>query len=102
MHAWPSAANRGQRVAAALQLGYGGFGLVAAIALLLGGPRMRLFLAPWALCLVATAGLAPVVWGGAGWWAGALAAALAALIAWGVVWLAGRSFVGAVPQHLPE
>jgi hypothetical protein len=102
MHAWPSAATTGQRVATALQLGYGGFGLVAAIALLAGGPRMRLFLAPWALCVVATAGLAPVVWGGAGWWAGALAAALTALIAWGVVWLAGRSFAGATPQHLPE
>jgi hypothetical protein len=92
----------GQRVATALQLGYGGFGLIAAIALLLGGPRTRLFLAPWALCLVATAGLAPVVWGGAAWRAGALAAAVTALIAWGVVWLAGRSFVGALPQHLPE
>jgi hypothetical protein len=102
VHAWPSAGTRGQRAATVLQFGYGGFGLVAAIALLAGGPRMRLFLIPWALCLVATAGLAPVVWGSAGWWTGALAAAATALVAWGVAWLADRSFEGTVPQHLPE
>jgi hypothetical protein len=102
VHAWPSAATTGQRVATALQLGYSGFGLVAAGALLLGASRMRLLLAPWALCLVATAGLSPVVWGGAGWGAGALAAAVTALIVWVVVWLAGRSYEGDVLQHLPE
>ena len=73
--------------------------LPLAIALPLCGPRMRLVLAPWAVCLVATAGL---VWGGAGWWAGALAAALTALVAWGVVRLAGRSSQRTAPQHLPE
>lgn len=102
VHEWPSAATTGQRVASALQLAYGALGLVAALALLLGSPLMRPLLGVWALCLVATAGLAPVVWGAAAWWAGAAAGAFTALLAWGVAWLADRSVGDAAPQHLPE
>jgi hypothetical protein len=78
----------GQQVATAAQFGYALTGLLAAGALLGRRSWAHRPLWLWAGLVTLTAGMAPVVWGGAGLGAGVAAAAASAAIAALVAWLA--------------
>lgn len=84
------AETTGQWITTCTQVGYAVAGPVAAGALLLGRSWYRAPLWIWAACITATAGLAPVVWGGAGLTAAFAAGAASAVIAAVVVLLAYR------------
>jgi len=85
-----SAETGGQVVATAAQFGYALTGLLAAGALLGRRSWARRPLWVWAGLVTLTAGMAPVVWGGAGLGAGFAAGAASAAVAAVVVWLATR------------
>jgi hypothetical protein len=85
-----SMSTTGQRVATVTQLGYALTGVVAAGALLAGVQWATAVLWLWAVFVIVTGGLAPMVWGGAGPSAGLAAAATSAAIAGLVAWLATR------------
>jgi len=76
-----SAENDGQRVAAGFQIMYGLAATICLIALFFRPRWARSAFFVWAFALTATAALAPVVWGGAAWWSGALSGGSALLIA---------------------
>jgi hypothetical protein len=81
------ATTAGQRIAAGSQVLYGVTGSLSLIGLLTRARSTRLALAVWVAAVTATATLAPVVWAGSDWWAGALAGvatlAIALLVGWG-------------------
>jgi hypothetical protein len=81
------AEGRWQRIAAATQICYGVASVACLLALFVRPALAATAFTVWALALTATAGLAPVVWGGAPWQTGVLAAgatfAIAALVTWG-------------------
>ena len=85
--AWPSAMTTGQRVQTAAQMIYAVIGLLAAVSLAARWPIARRLFRIFAIAVTLAAGLAPVVWGEAAWWTGAIAAVAAAVIAW-LIWLA--------------
>jgi hypothetical protein len=83
---WAGAVSAGQRAATICHGLYAVAGVLAGIAALWYRRWLDALLAMWVLTVVATAGLAPVVWGGAGWIIGLVSglagAAFAGLIAW--------------------
>jgi len=88
---WSQANTIGQRLASVTEALYGVLGLVAGAGLLTRRRWTVPVVVAWAVSITITAGLAPVVWGGAGLLAGVAAAAATALIASGVIWLARRA-----------
>jgi len=88
---WSHADTAGQRLASVTEALYGLLGLVAGVGLVTRRTWTVPVVIAWAVSVTMTAGLAPVVWGGAGLWAGVAAAAATALIASGVIWLARRA-----------
>ena len=88
---WSHADTPGQRLASVTEALYGLLGLVAGVGLVTRRTWTVPVVIAWAVSVTMTAGLAPVVWGGAGLWAGVAAAAATALIASGVIWLARRA-----------
>jgi hypothetical protein len=88
---WPQAITPGQRLASVTELLYGVLGLVGGAALLTRRSWTVPVILGWAASVTATAGLAPIVWGGQGLVAGLAAAGATALIAWGIVWLTRRA-----------
>jgi hypothetical protein len=86
----PQAVTGGQRLATALELGYGVASWAALAALWTRPTRARLLLYLWAALLAATAAAASVAWGGAGiaaaLAAGAAVAVFCALILWLALW----------------
>ena len=84
-----SAETLGQQAHTAIQLAAAVAGMVAAVGLWAQRRWVRLPLLMWALLITLSGGLAPVIWGGAGWGTGLGAAAGSAAIAGVIVWLAG-------------
>lgn len=84
---WTVVESAGQRVATITEIAYGLFGLLAAAGLFIRHRWTVRLLLVWAVAVVVTAGMAPVVWGGAGLTAGLAAGAGTAAIAAGIVWL---------------
>jgi hypothetical protein len=84
-----SAGTLGQQAHTAIQLAAAVAGMVAAVGLWAQRGWARLPLLMWAILITVTGGLAPVIWGGAGWEAGLGAGARSAAIAGVIVWLAG-------------
>ena len=86
---WRYATGAGQRVATLTQAAYGVFGLLAGLAMLWRPRVLGRLLWSWALSVIATAALAPVVWGEAAWtaglWAALGAVVLVALFEWWIV-----------------
>jgi len=86
---WRDAVGAGQTVATVTQAGYGIFGLLVGVAAIWRPRRVSPWLWLWALCVIATGSLAPVVWGDASWTAGVLGglatAILVALLTWWLV-----------------
>ncbi|HEV8553628.1 MAG TPA: DUF1569 domain-containing protein [Casimicrobiaceae bacterium] len=82
---WRDAAGSGQRVATITQAAYCILGVLAGWAALWRRSALGTLLGFWLLAVTATAGLAPVVWGGQSWLVGIVSAitggAIAALIA---------------------
>jgi hypothetical protein len=85
-----SAETGGQEAATAAQFGYALTGLLAAGALLSRRSWARRPLWLWAGLVTLTAGMAPVVWSGAGLGVGFAAGAAFAAITAVVIWLATR------------
>ena len=77
-----------QLVAMLCELVYGACGVLAALALAMRSRWARPLLMTWAVFVTITAGLAPVVWGGAPAFAGVLSALAGSVIAVAVVFLA--------------
>jgi hypothetical protein len=73
-----------QSIVAAMQLVYGGLSLAVLLAMAFRPRLVNALLIPWAVALAAVGSMAPVVWGEAGWAAGAAGgvatAAVAALV----------------------
>jgi hypothetical protein len=84
-----SAETLGQQAHTAIQLAAAVAGMAAAVGLWAQRRWTHLPLLMWAILITLTGGLAPVIWGGAGWAAGLRAGAASAAIAGVVVWLAG-------------
>ena len=86
---WRYAAGTGQIAATLTQAAYGVFGILVALAALWRPRALAPLLWLWALSVVATAALAPVVWGQTAWitglWSALAAAVVAALFAWWLV-----------------
>jgi len=86
---WRYAAGAGQRIATLTQAAYGVFGLLVGLAALWRPRALGPLLGLWALSLIATAALAPVVWGQTAWttglWAALATAVVVALFAWWLV-----------------
>jgi hypothetical protein len=81
--------SAGQVVATLTQAGYGIFGLLVGVAAIWRPRALGPLLWVWALCLIATGSLAPVVWGAASWTVGLAAGfgttVVVALLAWWLV-----------------
>jgi hypothetical protein len=88
---WSNADTTGQRLASMTEALYGLLGLVAGVGLVTRRTWTVPVVVAWAVSVTITAGLAPVVWGGAGIRAGVAAAAATTLIVLGVIWLARRA-----------
>jgi hypothetical protein len=86
---WRYAAGTGQRIATLTQAAYGMFGILVGLAALWRPRALGPLLWLWALSLVATAALAPVVWGQTAWttglWAALATAVVVGLFAWWLV-----------------
>ncbi len=86
---WRDAGSAGQVVETLTQAGYGVFGLLVGVAAIWRPRALGPLLWLWALCLIATGSLAPVVWGAASWTAGLAAglgtAVIVGLLAWWLV-----------------
>jgi hypothetical protein len=78
---WQGAETRAQHVATIIEVSYGAFGIVGAIATILRAPWSRLAILGWAVLITLTAGLAPRVWGGSSLPMALLSAVFGALIA---------------------
>jgi len=86
---WRYAAGAGQRIATLTQAAYGVFGILVGLAAWWRPRALGPLLWLWALSLIATAALAPVVWGQTAWttglWAAFATAVVVALFAWWLV-----------------
>lgn len=92
---WRYAAGAGQIAATLTQAAYGVFGVLVAAAAVWRSRLLGTFLWLWALSVVATSALAPVVWGGTGWttglWAALSGVVFVALLAWWTVAAVART-----------
>lgn len=77
-----TAGTRGMLVASVTQLLYGGLGALALLALAVRRDWVAPLLVGWGITVTLTAGLAPVVYGGASLFTGIGTGVLTALIAW--------------------
>jgi hypothetical protein len=85
---WRFAAGAGQIAATLTQAAYGVFGILVGWAALWRPRVLGALLWLWALSVIATGALAPVVWGDTGWITGLWSAlATAALVGWFAWWL---------------
>jgi hypothetical protein len=86
---WRYASGSGQIAATLTQAAYGVFGILVSVAALWRRRGLGPLLWLWALSVIATAALAPVVWGQTarttGLWSGLVAAVIVALLAWWLV-----------------
>ena len=100
---WRYAAGAGQVIATLTQAAYGVFGVLVGWAALWRPRALGPSLWLWALAVMATAALAPVVWGGTGWmtglWSGLAAAVLVALFTWWLVAAAAPSLWDVGPRR---
>jgi len=100
---WRFATGGGQTAATLTQAAYGVFGILVGVVALwrprVLGPMLWL----WALSLIATAALAPVVWGKTAWttglWAAIVMAVIVALLAWWLVAAAAPSLWDVDPRR---
>ena len=98
LNEWSGVENSAQRLATVVALGYGIAGFLAAVALWFGQPRTKLLVLIWALLIMATGSLAPVVWGEAPIYTEILGGIASAAIAAVVHWLARRACLAARPS----
>lgn len=87
---WGGAATLGQVVQTVAQVLYGGMGLVGAGLAVARRPLRATVRWAWALAVTVAAGMAPVVWGGAGRLSGLASAAVGFVIAGAILWLVRR------------
>src|SRR5882672_2031303 len=100
---WRYAAGAGQVIATVTQAAYGVFGILVGWAALWRPLALGRLLRLWALAVIATGALAPVVWGEEKWivglWAGLASAVLVALLAWWLVAVAAPSLWQEAPRR---
>jgi hypothetical protein len=100
---WRYAVGAGQIAATLTQAAYGVFGLLVGLGALWRRRALGPLLWLWALCVIATAALAPVVWGGTPWttglWSGLAAAIVVVLFASWVVAAAAPSLWDEGPRR---
>ena len=87
IHQWPQPQSPGQRIQTIAQFAYGLSALLTVVSVWATGTFGRVARASFLVSLSVAAGLAPVVWGGAAWWAGLVAALAALLIGLLIIWL---------------
>ncbi|HLW74086.1 MAG TPA: hypothetical protein VKT74_03370 [Gammaproteobacteria bacterium] len=92
---WVYAGSLGAKFSTFMQTAFAVLGVLAAASLWYGHRWTRTLLYLWALTLILTGATAPVIWGDLGWGAGLLAAAISAVIAGTVVWIAPLPSPGA-------
>ena len=85
---WRFATSLAAKFSTFMQTAYAVLGVLAAASLFHGHRGTRVLLYLWALTMILTGATAPIIWAEQGWGAGLFAAALTAVIAGAVVWLA--------------
>ncbi len=100
---WRYATGAGQIAATLTQAAYGVFGMLVGWAALWRRRVLGPLLWLWALSVIATAALAPVVWGQTAWttglWSALVAAVVVALFAWWLVAAAAPSLWDVGPRR---
>jgi len=84
---WPQAQSIGQRTQTAAQFAYGLFSLLTVASITRSDTLVSVVRASWLVAITIAGGMAPVVWGGAAWWAGLIAGIAALLIGLLILWL---------------
>jgi hypothetical protein len=84
---WSLTESIGQRIQTAAQFAYGLFSLLTVASLFLTGMITRIVRASWLVAITIAGGMAPVVWGGAAWWAGLVAGLAVLLLGLLILWL---------------
>ena len=84
---WFQSQSIGQRIQTAAQFAYGLFALLTVASVWRPGTFARVVRVTFLVAVSVAAGLAPVVWGDAAWWAGLVAALAALVIGLLIVWL---------------
>ena len=87
---WVHCDTLARELQTASQLAYGALAAAIGLFVLMKRPVPRVLEWAWALATTTAAGMAPVVWGGAGVFAGMAGAVMGLLLALGVIWLARR------------
>jgi hypothetical protein len=100
LNATHAASTPGQRVATVTQLVYGVFAALALVGVAMRHPATTVVLVGWAIAVVATAGLAPVVYGGTSVTIGVATSVAAAVIAGGVI-ASWRRIAGSREHSVP-
>jgi hypothetical protein len=100
---WRYAVGAGQIAATLTQAAYGVFGILVGVAALRRPRALAPLLWLWALSVIATAGVAPVVWGETAWstgvWSALAGAVVVALLAWWLVAAVAPSLWDEGPRH---
>jgi hypothetical protein len=100
---WRYAAGAGQVIATVTQAAYGVFGILVGWAALWRPRTLGLLLRLWALSVIATGALAPIVWGETKWivglWGALVGAALVALLVWWLVTVTVPSLWDEAPRR---
>src|SRR5688572_1963610 len=84
---WFQSQSIGQRIQTAAQFAYGLFALLTVASVWRPGMFARVVRVGFLVAVSVAAGLAPVAWGDAAWWAGVVAGVAALLIAVLIIWL---------------
>src|ERR1051325_10967491 len=82
-----TAGSPGEWAVIASQFAYSASAIFAVSAMGARSPMATGFLQSWAMATVIAASLAPIVYGGASIWVGAISGSSTAVIVWGVFWI---------------
>jgi hypothetical protein len=91
---WPAAHSLGQTVQTVAQFAYGAFSLLVVATAIGVRTSARTLQLCWLICLTIAGGLAPSVWGSAGWATDILAGAASLGVGWAILWLLRRGARG--------
>ena len=92
---WPQPQSPGQRIQTVAQFAYGLFAALTVASVWLTETFGRAVRVSFLVSLSVAAGIAPVVWGGAAWWAGLVAGLAAFVIGLLILWLLSAASRGA-------
>ncbi len=99
---WSELQSPAQRIQTTAQFAYGFLALLTVASISRTGRFARVVQVFWLVTITVAAGLAPVVWGAAAWWAGLVAGLAALLVGLLILWIlnaGARGAKGHVAEH---